>query len=358
MGNFKKCIQAGNRKIGLGYPTFIIAEMSANHNQDYEAAVKIIHAAKEVGADAVKLQTYTPDTLTIDSDTKPFMIPDGSLWSGRGLYDLYKEASMPWEWQPELKALAEEVGIMLFSTAFDPSSVKFLEEQVGVDLFKIASFELVDLPLIRDIAQTGKPIIMSTGLATLGEISEAVDAAHEGGCTELVLMECTSSYPASPADSNLRTIPHLAEMFGVPTGLSDHTLGTAVATASVALGACVIEKHFKLSAEDEGPDSKFSITPDEMKFLVDSVRTVEQALGEVDYRVTEKEMENRCFRRSLFAVEDIAAGENFTDVNVRSIRPAHGLAPRHLPELLRCKAVRQIRRGEPLSWDMTISAVE
>jgi N-acetylneuraminate synthase len=356
MNRFERHIQAGSHQIGSGFPTFIIAEMSANHNQDFNAAVEIIHAAKKAGADAVKLQTYTPDTLTIDSSSEPFKIPDGSLWAGRILYDLYKEASTPWEWQPELKAVADEAGIMLFSTAFDPSSVQFLEEKVGVDIYKIASFELVDLPLIRLVAQTGKPMIMSTGLASLGEIAEAVDAAREGGCTQLVLLECTSSYPASPADSNLRTIPHLSEMFGVPTGLSDHTLGTAVATASVALGACVIEKHFKLSDKEEGPDSAFSITPDEMKFLVDSVRTVEQALGRVDYRVTEKEMENRCFRRSLFAVENIAIGELLTEKNVRSIRPANGLAPRHLPEVLQSKAVRKIRRGEPLSWEMLVSS--
>jgi len=344
-------LQIGDRKVGPGYPTYIVAEMSANHNHNYDAAVDIIKAAKASGADAVKLQTYTPDTMTIESDAKSFLIPGGNTWAGQTLYDLYKQAYTPWEWQPKLKAVADEIGIGFFSTAFDLSSVDFLED-MGVDVYKIASFELVDLALIQKVARTGKPIIMSTGLATLGEIEDAVLAARTAGCQQLALLECTSSYPASPEDSNLRTIPHLSEMFALPTGLSDHTLGTAVSIASVSLGACIIEKHFKLPNSGEGPDSAFSITPDELKLLVESVRMVEQALGDVDYRVTEKELNNRCFRRSLFVVEDVKAGEPFTPENVRSIRPGYGLAPRYLNDVIGQKAARDIRRGEPVSWQL------
>lgn len=344
-------IQVGERKIGPDYPVFIVAEMSGNHNHDFNIAVEIIYSAKAAGADAVKLQTYTPDTLTIDSNAKSFQIPGGNTWEGRSLYDLYKEAYTPWEWQPKLKIVADEVGIRLFSTAFDHSSVDFLEE-MDLEVYKIASFELVDLPLIRKISATGKPIIMSTGLATLGEIEEAVQVARDAGCKDLALLECTSSYPASPQDSNLQTIPHLAQMFGLPTGLSDHTMGISVSVASVALGACIIEKHFKLSDSTEGPDSSFSITPDELKMLVESVRMVEQAMGDVDYSVTQKEMDNRCFRRSLFVVADMALDEIFTEQNVRSIRPGYGLPPRYLPDVLGLKASRNIQRGEPLSWDL------
>ena len=355
MGNFRSHIEIADRKVGIGHPTFIVAEMSANHNHDFDAAVKIIKAAKDAGADAVKLQTYTPDTMTIDCDEQSFQIPSGNTWEGRKLYDLYKDAYTPWEWQPKLKAVADDIGILLFSTAFDLSSVDFLEE-MGIDVYKIASFELVDLPLIHKVAQTGKPIIMSTGLATLGEIEDAVMAAKNGGCDQLVLLECTSSYPASPSDSNLKTIPHLSEMFGVPTGLSDHTLGTAVSIASVALGACMIEKHFKLTDGGDGPDTAFSITPEELKFMVESIRIVEQALGEVDYSVTQKEMNNRCFRRSLFAVKEIQKNEAFTNENVRSIRPGYGLPTKYLPEVLEGKAARNIRRGEPLTWDVIVGS--
>lgn len=348
-------IQIGDRKVGPGYPTYIVAEMSANHNHDYDAAVEIIKAAKASGADAVKLQTYTPDTMTIVCDTESFLIPGGNTWEGQTLHDLYKQAHTPWEWQPKLKAVADDIGIDLFSTAFDLSSVDFLEE-MGIDVYKIASFELVDLALIEKVAKTGKPIIMSTGLATLGEIEDAVLAARSAGCQQLALLECTSSYPATPADSNLRTIPHLSEMFDLPTGLSDHTLGTAVSIASVALGACIIEKHFKLPNSGGGPDSAFSITPEELKTLVDGVRMVEQALGDVDYTVTEKELNNRCFRRSLFVVEDVRAGETFTSKNVRSIRPGYGLAPKYLNDVMGQTASRDIRRGEPLSWQLVSGA--
>ncbi len=328
---------------------YIVAEMSANHNHDYEAAVEIIKAAKEAGADAVKLQTYTPDTMTIDSDLEAFRIPAGNTWSGRTLYSLYGEAYTPWDWQPRLKQEADKIGIDLFSTAFDLTSVDFLED-MEIDVYKIASFELTDLRLICRVAETGKPMIMSTGLATLGEIDEAVAAARGAGCTDLILLECTSSYPATSSDSNLRTIPHLAEMFDLPTGISDHTLGIAVSVASVALGSCLIEKHFKLLGSDGGPDAAFSITPDELRDLVDSVRTVEAALGEVDYSVTDKEVNNRCFRRSLFVVQDVLEGEAFTERNIRSIRPGYGLTPKHYEDVIGRTATRDIKRGEPLEW--------
>lgn len=344
-------IEIGKRRIGPGNPAYIVAEMSANHNQNYDAAVEIVRAAKASGADAVKLQTYTPSTLTIDCNAKPFLIPEGNAWAGRTLFDLYGEAYTPWEWQSKLKDVADEVGIDFFSTPFDASAVDFLED-LGVNVHKIASFELIDLPLLRKVAKTGKPIIMSTGLATLGEIEEAVKTVRDAGCDQLVLMECTSSYPASPADSNLRNIPHLSEMFDVPTGLSDHTLGTAVAIASVALGASVIEKHFKLSSSDVGPDTAFSITPNELKDLVNGVRMVEDALGAVNYDVTDKEMNNRCFRRSLFVVADVVMGEIFTEKNVRSIRPGYGLSTRYLPDVIGKKAARNIQKGEPLGWDL------
>ncbi len=344
-------IHVGDRRIGPGSPVYIIAEMSANHQHDFEQAVAIIHAAKESGADAVKLQTYSPDTMTIDCDAESFLIPEGNTWSGRTLYDLYKEAYTPWDWQPKLKDVADQIGIDLFSTAFDPSSVDFLEE-MHVPIHKIASFELVDLALIRKAAETGKPLLMSTGLASLSEIEEAVATARQHGSGEILLFQCTSSYPAEPTDANLRTIPHLREMFGAPTGLSDHTMGTAVSLASVALGACMIEKHFKLSNETGGPDAAFSITPQVLRELVDGVRMVEKAMGDVDYTVTAKEMDNRCFRRSLFVVEDVSAGTPFTEENVRSIRPGYGLPSKHLGDVIGKQAARDVQRGEPMGWDL------
>ncbi len=347
MGNVY--IEVNGRRIGPGEPIYIVAEMSANHNQDFDQAVRILHAAREAGADAVKLQTYTPDTLTIPSDREYFRIGGGTLWDGRTLYDLYSEAYMPWEWQPKLKAIADDLGLTLFSTAFDPTAVDFLEE-MGVPVHKVASFEIVDIPLIQKMARTGKLLIISTGMATLGEIEEAVQAAREAGATQIALLKCTSAYPAPPEDMNLRTIPHLAEAFQVPVGLSDHTLGIAAPVAAVALGACIVEKHFTLSRDIPGPDSAFSLEPHEFKAMVEAIRTTEKALGQVHYGVSEQEEKSRAFRRSLFVVKDVRAGEVFTEENVRSIRPGQGLPPRYLKDVLGRRAAKDIARGTPLRW--------
>ena len=338
------------RKIGHGQPTYIVAEMSGNHHQDFAQAVNILKAAHRAGADAIKLQTYTPDTLTIPCDRDYFRI-QGTVWEGKTLHDLYGEAYTPWEWQPALKRVADGLGLTLFSSPFDASAVDFLED-LGVPAYKIASFELVDIPLIRRIAATGKPIVMSTGMATLGEIDEAVRTARENGCRELVLLKCTSAYPAPLAEMNLRTIPHLAEAFGVPVGLSDHTMSPIVPVAAVTLGACLIEKHLTLCRAVAGPDSAFSQEPDEFGAMVQAVRTVEQALGKVNYEMTDQEKTSRVFRRSLFVVHDVQQGERFTVDNVRSIRPGHGLHTRFLDQVLGRQAAVHIARGTPLAWDM------
>lgn len=345
-----KPIRINNRIVGFGEPTYIVAEMSANHNMDFDQAVKILRAAKDAGADAVKLQTYTPDTMTIKSYRPEFRISSGTIWDGRILYDLYSEAYMPWEWQPRLKEIANDMGLDLFSTAFDPAAVDFLEE-MNVPVHKVASFEIVDIPLIEKMAKTGKPLIISTGMATLAEIDEAVTAAKRAGATQIALLKCNSAYPAPPEEMNLRTIPHMAEGFGIPVGLSDHTLGIEVPIAAVAIGACIIEKHFTLSRDIPSPDSAFSIEPHELKALVDAVRTAEKALGRVYYGVSEKETQSRVFRRSLFVVKDMKAGETFTQENVRSIRPSYGLPPKFLKEVLGRKSTRDIKCGTPLSWD-------
>jgi len=343
--------EIGGKKIGKNYPIFIIAELSANHLQKFDNAVKLIKAAKEAGADAVKLQTYTPNTITIDCDNEYFQIKQGTLWDGKTLYQLYKEAYMPWEWQPKLKEIADEIGIDLFSTAFDPTAVDFLEE-MGVPVHKVASFEIVDIPLIEKMASTGKPLIISTGMATLSEIEEAVQAARKAGTTEIALLKCTSAYPAPPEEMNLRTIPHLAEAFGVPVGLSDHTLGIAVPVAAVALGACIVEKHFTLSRDIPGPDSAFSLEPQEFKAMVEAIRVAEKALGKVSYEVGEREAASRVFRRSLFVVKDVKAGEVFTKENVRSVRPGYGLPPKFLKEVLGRRAACDIKAGTPFEWRM------
>lgn len=324
-------LEINGRRIGLGFPIYIVAELSANHHQDFDQAVKLIHAAKEAGADAIKLQTYTADTLTLHCDKEYFRIGGGTLWDGRMLYDLYEEACTPWAWQPKLKAIANELGLDLFSTPFDHTAVEFLE-RMNVPANKVASFEIVDLPLIRRIARTGKPMIMSTGMATLGEIDEAVRTARKAGAMQIALLKCNSAYPALAEEMHLRTIPHLADAFGVVVGLSDHTLGIAASVAAVALGACIIEKHFALSRDVHGPDSAFSLEPGEFKAMVDAVRIVEKALGEVRYELSEQEAASRVFRRSLFVVEDMKAGDTFTEETVRSIRPGYGLLPKHLPE--------------------------
>lgn len=344
-------IELSGHKIGDGYPCYIIAEISANHNQDFDQAVQLIRAAKEAGADAIKLQTYTPDTITIDCRNEYFSIHKGTLWEGKNLYQLYSEAYMPWEWQPKLKTIATDLGLDLFSTPFDFTAVDFLQE-MGVSVYKIASFELVDLPLIRRVAQTSKPIIMSTGMATLAEIDEAVSTAREAGATQIALLRCNSAYPAPVEEMHLRTIPHLAAAFDLPVGLSDHTLDVAVPVAAVTLGACIIEKHLTLSRQVPGPDSAFSLEPGEFKAMVSAVRAAEKALGKVNYAITEKELASRVFRRSLFVVQDMAPGDIFTAENVRSIRPGHGLHPRYLHEVIGRCATRTIVRGTPLSWEL------
>ena len=348
--SFCPTIRIGDRLIGPLQPIYIIAEMSANHNQDFNQAVKILEAAKEAGADAIKLQTYTPDTLTIDSDNECFRIKR-TIWEGKNLYELYGEAYTPWEWQPKLKEVANGLGLDLFSTPFDPTAVDFLED-MGVPAYKVASFELVDLPLLRKIAETGKPIIMSTGMASLAEIDEAVRTIRQAGGNQLALLKCTSAYPASAEEMNLRTIPHLSQAFGLPTGLSDHTLDIAVPVAAVTLGACIVEKHFTLSRDIAGPDSAFSLEPDEFKAMVDAIRTAEKALGKIHYGVSEHEAKSRVFRRSLFVVKDIRAREVFTQENVRSIRPGHGLSPKYLEGVLGRRAAQDIARGTPLAWGL------
>lgn len=347
------CFEVNGRRIGPAHSVYVVAEMSANHRQDFRQAVQLIEAAKTAGTDAVKLQTYTPDTLTIRSDREHFRIGGGTLWDGRTLYDLYSEAYMPWEWQLKLKAIADDLGIDLFSTAFDPSAVDFLEE-MGVPIHKVASFEIVDIPLIEKMARTGKPLIISTGMATLGEIEEAVQVARNAGAKQIVLLKCTSAYPAPPEEMNLRTIPHLMEAFHVPVGLSDHTLGIAVPVVAVALGACIVEKHFTLSRDIPGPDSAFSLEPHEFKEMVEAIRVTEKALGEVRYEFMEREAASRAFRRSLFVVRDLKAREPFTAESVRSIRPGNGLAPKYLDVVLKARAACDIQRGTPLTWDLIL----
>lgn len=341
----------GNRSIGSGQGLYVIAEVSANHNQDFAQAVRIVEAAKQAGADAVKLQTYTADTITIRSDREYFKIGGGTLWDGRTLYDLYGEAYTPWEWQPKLKEVADDLGLDLFSSAFDASAVDLLET-MNVPAHKVASFELVDVPLIQKMARTNKPLIMSTGMATVEEIEEAVQAARAAGATQIALLKCTSAYPAAAEEMNLRTIPELSRRFSVPAGLSDHTMGIAVPVAAVALGACIIEKHLTLSRSQPGPDSAFSLEPHEFKAMIDAVRVAEKALGRVQFECSPKEASSRVFRRSLFVVQDVKRGEPFTAENVRSIRPGHGLHTRHLSEVLGRHAIRDIERGTPLKWDL------
>jgi len=343
-------MKIGDRAIGAGQKTYVVAEVSANHNGEFRKAARIIDVAKEAGADAVKLQTYTADTLTIDCDKEWFRIK-GTPWDGRTLHELYREASTPWEWQADLKRHADEIGIELFSTPFDATAVAFLE-QLGVACHKVASFENGDLPLLREIAATGKPVIMSTGMATLEEIEEALQTLRGARSGPVALLKCTSAYPAPPEEMNLRAIPHLAATFGVPVGLSDHTLGHTAAVAAVALGACIIEKHVTLSRADPGPDSAFSAEPDEFAALIEAVRTTERALGDVRFGAGAREQGSRVFRRSLFVVRDVKKGERLDDRNVRSIRPGYGLHTRHLEEVLGRAAAADIERGTPLSWDL------
>jgi N-acetylneuraminate synthase len=341
------------RRIGEKFPVYVIAEVSANHNGNYEDAVRIARAAADAGSDALKLQTYTPDTITIPSDREEFRVAGGTLWDGRTLHDLYAEAFMPWEWQPELKKLANDLGMDCFSSAFDCTAVDFLED-MGVPAHKVASFEIVDLQLIERMARTGKPLIISTGMATLEEIEEALRTARQAGADEIALLKCTSAYPAPPEEMNLRTIPEMARRFKVPVGLSDHTMGIAAAVAAVALGACIIEKHLTLSRSIPGPDSAFSLEPHEFRAMVEAVRIAEKALGEVRFGGSGKEGSSLAFRRSLFVVEDVQPGEIFTAANVRSIRPGNGLHTRYLKDVLGKRAARRIKRGTPLNWDFVV----
>jgi pseudaminic acid synthase len=343
-------VRIGRRLVGPGQPVYLVAEVSANHQGSFEQAAAIVRAAARAGADAVKLQTYTPDTLTIACDRPEFRI-GGTIWNGRTLYDLYQEAFTPWDWHAELQAIAHAEGLDFFSSPFDSTAVGLLES-LEVPAFKIASFELIDLPLIRRAAATGKPLIISTGMATLEEIDEAVAAAREGGATGVVLLHCNSGYPAAPSEMCLRTIPFLAARYGVAVGLSDHTLAPTAAIAAVALGACLIEKHLTLSRAAGGPDAAFSLEPDEFAALVGAVRETEAALGEVRLGPTERERASRALRRSLFVVEDVSAGETLTDRHVRSIRPGHGLAPKYLDAVLGRRAACAIPRGTPLRWEL------
>lgn len=334
-----------NKLFDISGGCFIVAEISSNHGQNFKRAVSLIKKAKECGADAVKFQTYTPDTMTIEVDNKYFQIKHPK-WGGQTLYQLYKKAYTPWHWFKKLKKIADDLGIIFFSTAFDKTAVDFLEE-LAVPFHKIASFELVDLPLIEYVAKTKKPLILSTGLADLREIKEAVDTARNAGAKDIVLLKCVSSYPAKPDEMNLATIPHMRRLFNCPVGLSDHTLGIEVSIAAVCLGAKVIEKHFTLSRNIQTPDSFFSIEPQEMEALVEGVRIAEKSLGKFSHQLSKEEIKNRIFRRSLFVVKEIKKGEVFTQENMRSIRPGNGLQPKYLKIILGKEAKRDIKKGTP-----------
>ena len=346
-------ITIGNHKIGKQYPTFIIAELSANHNQKIELAIETIKAAKKAGADAVKFQTYTAETLTIDCNSNLFKINHNTLWDGNTLYKLYQQAYTPWEWQPELKRIAEAEGLVCFSSPFDNSAVDFLEE-MNVPAYKVASMEITDIPLIQYIASKGKPIIISTGIAEEPEIKEAIDTCYAVGNKQVVILKCTSEYPASFSEMNLKSIPYIENTFNVPVGLSDHSMGTEAAVAAVALGACVVEKHFIIDRNLGGPDAAFSMDVKEFSDMVRQIRNVESSLGIYDYVLSDKIKVSRWNRRSLFVCEDIKEGDVITSKNVRSIRPGHGLHPRYLPQVLGKKAKHAVEKGTPLSWDMLI----
>jgi N-acetylneuraminate synthase len=346
-------IAIAGRMIGPDQPPYVIAEMSGNHNGDIGRAFALIEAAKAAAADAVKLQTYTADTITIDHDGPGFMI-EGGLWHGRKLHELYGEAHTPWDWHPRLFEHARAVGIACFSSPFDPTAVDFLQS-LDAPAYKVASFEIVDTPLVARMARTGKPLIISTGLASPEDITDAVAAARDAGGREIILLHCTSGYPTPADQMHLRTMPDLAQAHGTLVGLSDHTMGTAVAVAAVALGACVIEKHFTLARADGGVDSAFSLEPEELARLVSDCRDAWAALGSVHYEEVEAEKAGRDLRRSLYVVADVKKGEKLTPENVRSIRPGHGMAPKHLYEVLGRPAARDLKRGEPLAWDQIAS---
>lgn len=345
-------ISIGDKVLGTGNRPFIVAEMSGNHNRSLERALEIVQAAAKSGVHAVKLQTYTADTITLDINDGDFFIEDkDNLWRGRSLYDLYSEAYTPWEWHEPIFKRCRELGLIAFSTPFDETAVDFLES-LDVPCYKIASFENTDLPLIRKVAATGKPMIISTGMANVAEIDETVRTAREAGCEELVLLKCTSSYPASPEDSNLLTIPHMQKLFDCPVGLSDHTMGIGVAVASIALGACMIEKHFTLSRADGGVDSAFSMEPEEMRQLVIETERAWQALGRIRYSPGEQESKSLKFRRSLYTAKDMAVGEVLTPENLRIVRPGYGLEPKYYSVLMGKKVNKAVKKGTPLNWDL------
>jgi N-acetylneuraminate synthase len=350
MSSFK----IGSRSVGDDSPPFVIAEMSGNHNQSLDQALRIVDAAAKAGAHALKLQTYTADTMTLDIDQGEFFIQDpGSLWAGSSLYSLYEKAHTPWAWHAPIFERARSLGMLAFSTPFDETAVDFLES-LDVPAYKIASFENTDIPLIRRVAATGKPMIISTGMASIAELDDSVRAAREAGCKDLVLLKCTSTYPASPLNSHIRTIAHLRELFGCQVGLSDHTMGVGVSVAAVAMGATIIEKHFTLDRADGGVDASFSLEPAELASLVIETERAWQGMGHVQYGATQAEQKSLVFRRSLYVVADIAAGEVLTAQNVRAIRPGLGLAPKHIDAVLGRTARQAIKRGTPLSWDAVL----
>lgn len=345
-------MKIANLGIGLQHPPFIIAELSGNHSQDYELAVKMVEAAAEAGAHAIKLQTYTADSMTLDVETDDFIIQEqDSLWHGEKLHGLYKKAATPYEWHEKLFDRAKQLGMLAFSSPFDEHAVSFLDD-LGVPCFKIASFELTDLPLIKKAAATGKPLIMSTGMATLGEIDEAVSTARSAGCNDIILLKCTSTYPAEAINTNLNTIPHMREAFGCQVGLSDHTAGVGAAVAAVALGATVIEKHFVLDRTAGGVDAAFSLEPHELKLLVDETHRAWQAMGQVTYGGSEAEEKSKQYRRSIYVSADIKAGDILNKDNLRIVRPAFGLAPKHWEKVLGKRARVELKAGTPLDWSL------
>jgi len=348
----KNIVSINNREIGEGFLPYIIAEMSANHNGDINNAYKIIEMAKQSGADAVKLQTYTPDTITMNMRTPEFMI-EGGLWNGQSLYELYKSAYMPWDWHKPLFDYARKLDITIFSSPFDNTAVDLLED-LNTPAYKIASFEAIDLPLIKYVAQTGKPMIISTGMADAEEIQEAIDAAKEGGCKELAILHCVSGYPASAEDYNLKTIPDIQQRFGLVTGLSDHTIDNTTAITSIALGAAIIEKHVTLNRQGSGPDDSFSLEPQELKELCDSSKIAWQSLGKIDYSRKSSEQGNVKFRRSLYFVKDIMKGEIITETHIKNIRPGYGLAPKFKRDILGKRVKKNIKLGTAVTWDMII----
>ncbi|MHA2142698.1 MAG: pseudaminic acid synthase [Candidatus Thorarchaeota archaeon] len=343
-------VKIGSRKVGDNEPTLIVAEISANHLQDYSLAEKTIEAARDAGADAVKLQTYTPDTITLDCDSEHFKLQD-TIWEGKTLYELYEEAYTPWEWQPKLKEFAEGLGLICFSSPFDRTAVDFLED-MNVPAYKVASFEITDIPLIEYIASKNKPIVISTGIAQISDIEDALGACRREDNNDIILLKCTSAYPTPLSEVNLRTIPDLSSRFNVLVGLSDHTLEISVPVAAVALGACLVEKHLTTSRDLGGPDADFSLEPNEFETMVNTIREVEEALGNISYTLTDRMKRSREFSRSLFVTQDVQKGETFTSENVRSVRPGYGLPPKHLKKILGRRAKKAIKRGTPLVWDL------